>query len=118
MVLPAALTASDGLDGLLSVQQRLEVKATSATAGFNSPGTLRATREANVASRISRSVRRNREWAIRSCSSGRPEVCERGRQSAPDRGLLWRPARENHVAFAAGAGKTTVLRPCFPRQST
>jgi len=92
VVLPAALTASDGLDGLLSVQQRLEVKATSATAGFNGPVTSRATWEANVASRISRSVRRNREWAIRSCSSGRPEACERGRPSAPVRGLLWRPA--------------------------
>ena len=66
MVLPAALTASDGLDGLVSVQQRLEGKATSATTGFNGPTTSHATWEANVASRISRSVRRNREWAIRS----------------------------------------------------
>ena len=43
VVLPAALTASDGLDGLVSVQQRLEGKATSVTAGFNGPATSRAT---------------------------------------------------------------------------
>ena len=54
VVLPAALTASDGLDRLLSAQQRLEGKATSATAGFDGPATSRAAWEANVASRISR----------------------------------------------------------------
>ena len=45
VVLPAALTASDGLDVLVSVQQRLEGKATSVTAGFNGPATSRATCE-------------------------------------------------------------------------
>ena len=61
-MLPAALTASDGLDGLhvLSVQQRLEGKATSATAGFNVPARY-VVSERGVADLAL-------EWAIRSCS--------------------------------------------------
>ena len=84
----AALVAHDGVDALLDVAQHLGGRGSSATAGGNSPACARTIWLAKVASRFLRWSRRNRGCAIRSCSSGPPEACERGRPRPPDRGLL------------------------------
>ena len=57
------------LDGLLDGQWRPRRTAPSATAGRNGLLTLCAKCVANVASQVSRFMRRNRECAMCSCSS-------------------------------------------------
>ena len=113
----AALVVHDGVDALLDVAQHLGGRESSATAGGNSPACARATWPANMASRISRWLRRNRGRAIRSCSSGPQRRVNEDAHALQTVACCDGLPQESLVAFATVISHThfTCLRPLCVR---